>query len=128
MAQVALVTLPRPHLLVPVPLAAGRHRWRGFNQAQELARVVGRWWRVPVARALARRPAPPQAGLDRAARRHNVTGLFTPLMDLRGATITVIDDVFTTGATLANCAWALRRAGAHRVDGLVLAAVPPPGW
>ncbi|MDI6824280.1 MAG: ComF family protein [Bacillota bacterium] len=129
MAGVGLVTLHRPDLLVPVPLAAGRYRQRGFNQAEELARVVGGRWRVPVVNALGRRrAAKQQAGLGRAARWENLRGAFVPLMDLRGATITVIDDVFTTGATLANCTVALLQAGAVRVDGLVLATVPGDGF
>jgi len=128
MAGVGLATLARPDFLVPVPLGAGRYRQRGFNQAEDLARVAGRRWRVPVVRALARRrPGRRQAGLDRASRWENLAGVFEPLLDLRGATITVVDDVMTTGATLANCAWALLQAGAGRVDGLVLATVPGEG-
>ena len=125
LAGVGLVTLPRPDYLVPVPLTAGRYRQRGFNQAEDLARVVGRRWHVPVARGLGRRRAGRrQAGLDRAARWDNLAGVFVPLLDFRGATIILVDDVMTTGATLAYCGAALRQAGAARVDGLVLATVP----
>ncbi|MDI6894282.1 MAG: ComF family protein [Bacillota bacterium] len=124
-AGVGLATLPRPDSVVPVPLTAGRYRQRGFNQAEDLARAVGRHWHVPVIRALGRRrTGRRQAGLNRAARWENLAGTFVPLLDLRGATIILVDDVMTTGATLAYCTLALRQAGAARVDGLVLATVP----
>lgn len=128
MAAVAVSCLPRPDLLVPVPLTRARQRQRGFNQARDLARVVGGLWRVPVVDALERDPsARRQAGLGRADRWDNLRGAFRPLTDLGGATITLVDDVFTTGATVANCTAALARAGAARVDALVLASVPAGG-
>lgn len=124
LAGVALANLSPPQVLVPVPLAPYRLRSRGFNQAEELARVVGRRWRVPVVRALVRKGRRfRQTGLGKADRWRNLAGAFLPLLDLAGATIVMVDDVMTTGATMAHCAWALRQAGASRVDGLVLATV-----
>jgi len=74
-----------------------------------------------------RRPTPSQGGLGRAGRRRNVAGAFALRpgreAQVRGRRILLIDDVHTTGATLGECARALRRAGAASVDALTLARV-----
>lgn len=124
---------------VPVPLHPGRHRARGFNQAQEIARHLG----IPVWRAIRRaRRGPPQSSLDGRARRVNATGAFAlsravlarhalgqwrarggrPLEGLR---LVLVDDVWTTGATLSACAGVLREAGAREVTALVIARAVP---
>jgi ComF family protein len=106
---------------VPVPLHRSRHRWRGFNQAEDLARHLG----VPVVRALKRvRATVPQAELPEARRRRNVGGAFAPARRIglcRGATIVLVDDVSTTGATLEACARTLCEAGAREVRALTAA-------
>ena len=112
--------------LVPVPLH-WRRRWeRGFNQAEVLARAVGRQHGVPVLRrALVRvRPTPRQEG-DLDARRRNVREAFavrTP-QAVRDQRLLLVDDVFTTGATANACARALLDAGAAEVGVLTLARV-----
>ena len=112
-------------LIVPVPLHRRRLRWRGFNQSALLAVAIARQAQRPVdvwtlARAY---PTPPQVGLGEADRRRNVAGAFIvrqpPAVD--GRTILLIDDVMTTGATADECARVLRRAGAQRVEVLVVA-------
>lgn len=118
--------LPVDHdVIVPVPLHRDRLRWRGFNQAHLLARRLGRRCGVPVDPFLLvrARPTPPQVGLDEADRRRNVAGAFVaprPLA-LAGRSTLLVDDVYTTGATVEECARVLKRAGARRVDVLVLA-------
>jgi ComF family protein len=119
-------------LVVPVPLHPSRLVERGFDQAALLGTAVARRWAIPCApRALARtRPTPPQASLDRAARAANVADAFgchAP-EKVRGRSILLVDDVRTTGATLASCADALRRAGAREVRTLVLASRDSPGF
>ncbi len=117
-------------VIVPIPLHRARLRWRGFNQAVPLARAVARQCGLPVApMALARRrPTPPQVGLPAAQRRANVRHAFTlrrpDLID--GRAVLLVDDVMTTGATLDECARVLNRAGARRVDALVLARALDP--
>lgn len=116
-------------LLIPVPL----HRWRlwrrGFNQAAIIARHLAAMTQLPVlVDALERRRATPLLrGLGRRQRAKVVRGAFAVRADRRdaiaGAHILLIDDVFTTGATARACAAALRRAGAARVEVLVLARV-----
>jgi len=116
--------------VVPVPL----HRWRamrrGFNQADDLARYLG----LPVWHALRRvRRGPPQAALGGDRRSTNVQGAFThehPFRSRRrslrpiwasGPRLVLVDDVMTTGATLAACAEALVAAGAAEVRVLTVA-------
>lgn len=111
-------------LIVPVPLHAKRIRERGYDQAAELARPLARALGHPFRRLLRRRIATlPQSELDAEARRRNVRAAFecvAPAPDY----VVLVDDVMTTGATLRAAAWALRRAGASRVDAWVCARVP----
>jgi ComF family protein len=109
--------------IIPMPLARERQRSRGFNQAQELARGIGRALRVPVLASACRKVAetPPQAGLSLAARARNVRGAFVCDSDLSGKHVAVVDDVMTTGATLNELARVLKRAGAAHVSGWVVA-------
>jgi predicted amidophosphoribosyltransferase len=104
-------------------------RWRGFNQSLLLAQSLARDWKVAVDPFTLRRsrPTPPQVGLDENARRRNVGGAFAVAKgaSVKGLSVLLIDDVFTTGATANECAATLRRAGAHGVDVLVLARALP---
>lgn len=114
--------------LVPVPLSAGRQAQRGYNQAWELARRLGR---PALPRALLRcMDGAPQHTLDRAQRLTHVQGAFMAhpagLPALQGRRILLVDDVVTTGATLQAAAAALVQAGAVSVGALVLAATPAP--
>ncbi len=119
---------PRVDLVVVPPLSAARLRERGFNQALEIARVVGSRIRVPVAREaiLRMRETPAQAGLGREARRKNVRGAFACTAALDRARVAIVDDVLTTGATAHAIAEALRSAGAASVAVWTLARAPDP--
>lgn len=116
--------------VVPVPLHPWRAVRRGFNQADDLARELG----IPVWRVLARRKhSLPQAGLPAAQRYANVSGAFTIARGIRlgipgtcarrlqGASVVLIDDVMTTGATLDACAGELLGAGVRTVRALTIA-------
>lgn len=109
--------------LVPVPLHPRRRRLRGYNQAERLAAALGRRCGLPVADCLERGgpAAARQVGRDRAQR------LAGPAIAATGpapARAVIVDDVCTTGATLAACAGALRAAGAEAVSALVYARTP----
>ena len=117
----------RPDRIVALPLAASRQRERGFNQAREVAVRVARGTGLPLAAPLARISAgPPQTALPWAERRRNVRGAFAVHAAVRGARIALVDDVMTTGATLAEAARALLSAGAERVECWVVARTLPP--
>ncbi|HZC78558.1 MAG TPA: phosphoribosyltransferase family protein, partial [Ktedonobacterales bacterium] len=103
--------------LVPVPLGPKRLWQRGYNQSERLARALGRRWRRPVVDLLARtRDTATQTALTPEARLANVAGAFQMRGTTRGArTLVLVDDVCTTGATLAEAARALELAGAVTV-------------
>lgn len=114
-------------VVVPVPLHRARRRFRGFNQAEDLARHLG----PPVLGALRRvRHTETQTALPAPDRHANVAGAFIATRRaarLRGATVLLVDDVRTTGATLEACATALRNAGVGAVFALTAARVETPG-
>lgn len=111
--------------LVPVPLHRAKFRARGFNQATALARELGPRMGVPVEpRALSRvEERDSQSTLTRAARLKNVRGAFAVgRKDLvKGRHFLLVDDVFTTGATIGECVRVLLRGGARAVDVCTLA-------
>ena len=112
--------------VVPVPLHPSRRRERGFNQAVDLAGHLG----VPVVTALRRiRATSTQTGLPAAQRHRNVRDAFALASagnTLAGATVVLVDDVSTTGATLEACARVLKQAGVVEVRALTAARVVSP--
>lgn len=106
-----------PEALIPVPLHPARLRERGFDQARELSRVLSRRLSLPVAGdCLSRtRATSAQAGLDAAGRRGNLRGAFRARKP-PPSSVALVDDVLTTGSTVAECARALKRAGCERVS------------
>ncbi|MBU6478278.1 MAG: ComF family protein [Xanthomonadaceae bacterium] len=116
-----------PDAIVPVPLHQSRLRRRGYNQALELAKPLAKHFGVSLlCEALRRtRATNAQTELSAIQRRRNVRGAF--VVNLEGKApehVAVLDDVFTTGATLAECARVLKRAGVQRVDVWALARAP----
>jgi ComF family protein len=112
-------------LLVPVPLHVKRLRQRGFNQAVLLGGILARQWRIPFSRTNLRRIrwTEPQINLSAAERGANVRGAFSvrdPSL-LRDKRIILVDDVFTTGSTVAECAGVLLKADAAAVYVLTIA-------
>ncbi len=121
-----IVTNPVPgEVLVPVPLHRKRLKERGYNQTQLLARELGKLINLPVIDdcLIRQRHTSPQTSTSTVEeRRSNVAGAFLCLdQKLEGKQVTLIDDVSTSGATLNDCAVALKAAGAISAWGLVLA-------
>jgi len=110
---------------MPVPLSGLRRRTRGYNQAEALARALGRELGLPAwpGALERRRHTPPQArSADMEERRRNVAGAFVCREPgVAGRRVLLVDDVTTTGATLAACALALKEAGARSAWGLAFA-------
>jgi len=115
-----------PDLLVPVPLHVSRLRSRGYNQAWELARVLGKGLSIPARHDVLKRSraTSAQSELDATARIGNVRGAFVVDRHPVQRHVAIVDDVMTTGATLEACVTALRDAGIARVDVWALARTP----
>lgn len=117
--------------VVPVPLAPWRRLGRGFNQAERLAAPIARHLGSPQLDVLARNAfaSRRQSGLGRAARQRNLDhGIrvrrSSPAAALEGRSVLLVDDIVTTGSTLAAAARVVRQAGARRVAAFAVAATP----
>lgn len=126
MAQCLRDQLPQgADLICWAPLSKQRLRERGFDQAERMAREVGRLLSVPALPALQKvRNTSPQSELEEdSARRANALGAYAllPEIDLTGKRVVLVDDVVTSGSTLSECAAFLRQAGAVEVYCLTLA-------
>jgi len=133
MADLKFASSERAPLVIPVPLWVGRERQRGFNQAAEIARAAMRYWRLrgtvagetPALPAMElntgalrrTRETQSQTGLTRHQRRANLRGAFVAARpeQVSGREIILVDDVYTTGTTVSECARVLRRAGAAEI-------------
>ncbi|MFO1018460.1 MAG: ComF family protein [Hyphomonadaceae bacterium] len=128
MAAAAGDRLERADFIAPAPMHWTRLAVRSFNQAAWLAQALstasGKRWKPGALARVKRRKS--QAGLSAAERRRNVGGVIKARGRFAGKTILIVDDVFTTGATLEACARALRKAGAAEVHAVTLARVVRP--
>lgn len=109
---------PMPDWLIPVPLHSGRLRRRGYNQALEIARALSRRLSIPLRTDAAQRlkATREQTELAAADRRRNVRGVFAVSAAVAGRRIALLDDVITTGATVAELARTARKAGAAHIE------------
>jgi ComF family protein len=111
-----VVARPQAYTVTFVPADHGRLLERGHNPAQRLAFELGARWELPVVALLRRRfGVPRQRGLTLADRRRNVRGIFEAT-EASPTVVALVDDVYTTGATVSAAASALRKAGARRVE------------
>lgn len=113
--------------LVPVPLHFYRENWRGFNQAGELAKLLGIKMKIPIFQGLFRKRKTKQQSLilDKKLREKNVKGAFEIRKEdrkiMKGKKVLLLDDVFTSGADMRECTKVLKKAGVEVVWGLALA-------
>ena len=114
--------------LVPVPLSRERRRERGFNQARLIAAVLAHRQSLPLMDLAKAASRSEQKALTASQRRRNIRGVFTlvPNAALKGKSLTIVDDVYTTGATTQELARTLKRAGAATIQVLTLARTPSP--
>lgn len=119
--------LKKQPVLVPIPLSQKRLRKRGYNQAQLLARALGKKFNLEIQPLLKRvKETKPQYGLKREERQENMKGAFAlndeglRINDKKGVTI-LVDDVLTTGSTMLEAAKVLKKNGVKEVWGVALA-------
>ena len=114
----------KPDVIVPVPLTGRKQRMRGFNQSAYLADRVGEQLQIPVAYGLVKkiRNTKSQKKLNAAQRKRNLADAFRAEENIRGLTVLVIDDVYTTGSTVDAMAQCLKGAGAEQVYFITLCA------
>ena len=114
-------------LIIPVPLHIKRLRQRGFNQSLILAQALAKKWQIPVNFSLLKRHkfTLTQTGLNKTERKQNIKGVFevSNKKKIAGKNVILVDDVYTTGATINECAKTLIKAGAQKVTVLTLARV-----
>jgi predicted amidophosphoribosyltransferase len=116
-----------PVALLPLPRADARRRAGGFTPSRLTGAAGARGLRRPLRDVLRRRrDTPPQAALALAERSANVQGAFAASASLAGLRVAIVDDVMTTGATLAAATHAARAAGAREVEVWVCARTLPP--
>ncbi len=112
-------------LIIPVPLHPRRLRWRGFNQSVLLGREVGRAWGIPLDPFVLTRKTEtvPQSTLTLKERGPNVRGAFSiaPRRSVENLRLLLMDDIYTSGATVNECTRVLLHAGAREVRVLTLA-------
>ena len=120
---------PPPGVLIPIPLADRRLGARGYNQAYALAEGLGARWHRTVRDNVLRRVSETrsQTTVSASERAANVAGAFHSLSprDASGVPVILVDDVFTTGATLASAAGALERAGWTEIHAVTFARAMP---
>jgi ComF family protein len=112
-------------IIIPVPIHKSREKWRGFNQAKEIAKIIAEKTYLPYYpdNLIKIKKTKTQVGLKRKERLENLKNCFSILdsSKIRGKTVLLIDDVYTTGATMEECAKILKEAGAKNVYGITAA-------
>lgn len=118
-------SFPENSILIPVPLSKRREKWRGFNQAKEIAKYLSFYYSLPLEDGVVKRVKEtfPQSNLSQKERKENIKGSFT-LLDrekIKGKNIFLVDDVCTTGSTLEEVARVLKEGKPKNIFGMVVA-------
>jgi ComF family protein len=116
-------------VLVPIPLTKKKLRWRGFNQAEEIAKEIAKFFKLTlISDCLIKiKETRDQTELSEKERKENVKGVFfvKNKEKIWEKNVLLIDDVFTTGATMEEAAKVLKEAGAKKIIGIVIAKASP---
>ncbi|MBI4101744.1 MAG: ComF family protein [Candidatus Nealsonbacteria bacterium] len=115
----------RDFVLVPIPLARKKLKWRGFNQAEEIAKKLAESWDMEIAANIfsKTKDTPPQAELDKKQKKENVKGAFSVEKPdaAQNRKILLVDDIYGSGATMEEAARTLKDSGAREIIGIVIA-------
>jgi competence protein ComFC len=116
---------PENYILIPVPLAKKKLRKRGYNQSEEIAKKLGKNFKIPLVTdcLIKEKETPSQMELSKEERIKNIKGAFSVLSreKISGKKILLVDDVYTTGSTMEECSRVLKQAGAKEVWGVAVA-------
>jgi ComF family protein len=116
-------------VLVPIPLSKKKLKWRGFNQAEEIAKELSNFLKIPlISDCLIKiKETKDQVELSEKERKESVKGVFFVKNEekILGKNVLLVDDVFTTGATMEEAARVLREAGVKKIVGIVIAKASP---
>lgn len=118
-------------ILIPVPLEKKRLKWRGFNQAEEIGKELSKFLNIKLLNDIMvkSKTTPPQVELTDEERKENIKGVFRCQKEkegeILGKRILLVDDVYTTGSTMEECARILKTAGAKEIIGIVVARANP---
>ena len=112
-------------ILIPVPLTKKRLKWRGFNQVKEISRELAQFFKLPLILdcLIKIKETPAQVDLEQEQRKENIKGVFQVQNKelIKNKKILLIDDVYTTGATMEECGRVLKDAGAKEIIAVVVA-------
>jgi competence protein ComFC len=116
-------------ILIPIPIEKKRLKWRGFNQSEEIGKKLAKILKIPIFCnvLLKTKKTSPQIELSEKERKENVKGCFSVKNRnlIKNKKILLLDDVYTTGATMEEAAKTLKEAGAKEIVGMVLARAEP---
>ena len=111
--------------LIPVPLEKSKLKWRGFNQTEEIGKELARFLKIPLVNnvLVKTKETLPQVELSDEERKENVKDVFSIKNEYQilGKKILLVDDIYTTGSTLEECAKVLKKAGVKEIIGIVVA-------
>lgn len=125
--QLSMRTLFLDSILIPVPLSKKKLKFRGFNPAEEIAKHLSKYLKIPLLNnvLIKTKETLPQMELKKEERMKNIKGAFScsrfGFEQIKNREILLVDDVFTTGSTMEECAAVLKKAGAKKVWGVVVA-------
>jgi ComF family protein len=117
------------YVLLPVPLEKRKLKWRGFNQSEEIGKELSKFLNIEILNnvLIKIKETPPQVELSEKEREENIKGVFIirNREKILGKKILLVDDVYTTGSTMKECAQVLKKAGTKEVIGIVIARAKP---
>jgi len=116
-------------ILIPIPSEKKKLKWRGFNQAEEIAKEISQFFKIPLINDILFKikETTPQVELSEKERRKNILGVFSckNKKRIQGKKILLVDDIYTTGSTMEEAAKVLKKAGAKEIIGIVVVRASP---
>ena len=121
--QISFIQEKTDFIIVPIPLNQKRLKWRGFNQAEEIAKNLSEYLQIPLCNnaLIKNKETYFQSNLSKEARESNLLNSFSCNNQIKNKKILLVDDIYTTGSTMEECSKTLKKAGAIKVIGITIA-------